>query len=439
MKTSLIQFGLHTLSHEFFVKRKLRKTIHQAYKSKFYRKKLDAAKIRPQAIKSFKDFKQLPYTYREEISLATTNPYDLLAVNPEKTPLIYGQTSGTTTTHAVPVFMSRKEYEKSVNMAMRLPVFSLITSKDRVALLYPYTRTFAGRTADLMVQKAGALLIPIGTRTNIFPPLQAVDTLLALKPTILGVVATDAFAIANILWDRGVDPKELGVDKIVIGAEPCAKTRMNRLKEIYGASFIFNFVGQNEVGLPGIPCEKEIMHFPSLAMYGEFIAKDGSEASIGEQATPIITPLFRNAMPLLRYWTDDIVRLSNKPCECGLKLPIYEILGRRQTEVILSKDSIYMPIELENCLFQSSLSGTWYRIEIGANFLKIIAEHRNKEEWGYLEAEICSNFEQQFNFPTEVTLVEPGTLYDYRNVRPGKPMSRIIDHQSNRHELLETG
>ncbi len=438
MKASLIHFILHTLSNDFFIRRKLKKTIRQAYKSQFYRTKLDGAKIKPKMIKSFKDFEQIPITYRKEISLASINPYDLLAVDPQKTSLIYGQTSGTTG-HAVPIFMSRKEYEKGIDMAMRLPVFSLITPKDRVALLFPYTRTFAGRTADLMVQKSGALLIPIGTRTNIFPPLHAADTLLALKPTILGVVATDAFALANILWDRGIDPKELGVNKIVIGAEPCAKNRMNRLKEIYGASFIFNFVGQNEVGLPGIPCEKEIMHFPSIAMYGEMIAKDGHKASIGEQATPVITPLFREAMPLLRYWTDDIVRLSEKPCECGLKLPIYEILGRRHTEVNLPNNRIIMPIELENYLFESKLSGVWYRIEVSEEKLKITVEHRNEEEWELLAADIGSNFEQQLHYPTEVTLVKPGTLYDYRNVRSGKPMSRIIDHQTTSNELVETG
>ena len=42
----------------------------------------------------------------------------------------------------------------------------------------------------------------------------------------------------------------------------------------------------------------------------------------------VVTPLFREAMPLLRYHLDDEVEVSYQDCRCGWALPVVRVLGR---------------------------------------------------------------------------------------------------------------
>ena len=149
---------------ESVVLKKLKKAVDYAYKSKLYAQKLGDAGVKASDIKSIKDFKEkVPTTTKED--LINSDPYDLLAVEPGKKCLIYSQTSGSTGGH-VPMWVSTDEMDKTIDLAICLPVFQkLLSPQDRVALCYPYTRTMAGRVADIMTQKAGVTIIPAVSNT----------------------------------------------------------------------------------------------------------------------------------------------------------------------------------------------------------------------------------------------------------------------------------
>jgi phenylacetate-CoA ligase len=409
---------------------RIRKTINRAFHSKVYREIFESVGIIPKDIRNAHDLEtKVPITRREQISMKTRNPYDLLAIDYKKECVLFGQTSGTQSGHSVPVFMTKKEFKKGIRLAMKMPVFRHVGKGDRVALLFPMVRTFAGTTAAEMVQQAGALLAVIGTRTTMAPPEFAAETLLALRPTIIGVCPTDGFALSQIFQDWGYDPLDLGIEKIVIGAEPCSPNRMKRLKEIFGAKYVFNVVGQNEIGLPGIPCENGNTHFPSSVLYVELWAPDLSRrVDYNEKAVPVITTLYKKAAPVLRYWTDDIVIMrEGTECPCGLKFPLYNILGRAHTEVVIREGHTLMPLELENILFEDQINGVWYRIIIEENSVKIQVEHRNEDDYPVLERNIADRFQKIFEQHVQVQCVPVGELYDYRTIRIGKPLSRVID------------
>ncbi|UCH89879.1 MAG: hypothetical protein JSV49_04345 [Thermoplasmata archaeon] len=424
---------LKQANKERVVLKRLRKAVDYAYKSKFYHKKLSKAGVKGSDIKSIKDFKEkVPLTNRTE--LVQSDPYDLLAVEPGSKCLIYSQTSGTTGGH-VPIWVTKDELERTIDLALCLPVFQkLLSSKDRVALCYPYTRTMAGRSADLINQKAGVTIIPMGTRNNMYPPEEVADALIRLRPTILGAAATDAFSYANILLDQGVDPKKIGIKLIVSGAEPCADNRGDVLGRMYGAKFL-SLLGQNEIG-GAIPCEKNVLHIPSFVMFTELYRKDGSEADIGEKANSVVTPTWREAMPMLRYETGDVIMIEKNPCSCGLPLPTMKILGRKRTELTIGTKT-YFPIELEDLLYQTDLNGVWYQIKLTKAGIFIKAEHRKKKDYARLAEEVKSNFESKLDANVKVKIVPPGTLYDYRKIRPGKPLSRVVDEIAGKIEVLE--
>jgi phenylacetate-CoA ligase len=417
---------LKNAEKESSILRHLRRAVGRAFQTRFYSEKLSKAGVTVSSIRSIKDFKRIvPLTRREELENA--DPYDLLAIQPGKECLIYAQTSGTTTSKPVPAWVTRREFENTIDLALCMPIFQKHLSRDmKIAICYPYTRTLAGRAGDLMVQKAGATLIPIGTRNNMYPPELAAETIRKLRVDVIGAAATDAFAYANILRDRGIRPEEMGVKYVMSGAEPCSQNRARALGKVWGGAKVFSLLGQNESGFAGIPCEKNLMHIPSFAMYTELMHEDGSEASLGERALSVVTPTMREAMPILRYVTGDYIEMLKEPCECGLPLPAMKVLGRKGTEVNVGA-AAYFPIELEDILYKSDLNGVWYQIRAEPERLDIVAEHRDEGDYSRLASEIKKNFEAAFpGAAIGARLVQPGTLYNYRELRIGKPISRVI-------------
>lgn len=417
---------LKNADKESNVLKNLRTSVGRAFQTKFYAEKLARAGVSVSSIKTIKDFSTMvPLTKREE--LEAQDPYDLLAIKPGNECLIYAQTSGTTTNKPVPAWVTKREFDNMIEMAICLPLFQKHLKKDmKIAICYPYTRTLAGRAGDLIVQKAGATLIPIGTRSNMYPPELAAETIHKLKIDVLGAAATDAFAYANILRDRGIDPAKMGVKYVMSGAEPCSQNRARALGKVWGGAQVFSLLGQNESGFAGIPCERNMMHIPSFAMFTELLHEDGTVASRGERALAVVTPTSREAMPLLRYLTGDYIEILKEPCECGLPLPAMRILGRRGTDVKVGAGK-YFPIELEDVLYKADLNGVWYQIRAAPERISILAEHRDQEDYPRLETEIVRNFKSAFpGVDVNVKLVRPGVLYNYRELRVGKPISRVI-------------
>ncbi len=413
----------------------LRTAVARARMTKFYSKRLKEAGVTPASIRSTDDYvKRVPVTTRAE--LIEQDPYDLLAVQPGTETILYGQTSGSTGT-PVPVWATLREMRDGIELALALPVFRKhLHPDDRVALCYPYTRTLAGRSADLLNLMAGVTVIPIGTRNNMYPPEMAAATIARLRPTIIGAAATDAFAYANILSDKGIRPDQLGVRLIVSGAEPCSPARAEALGKVWGAK-VLSLLGQNEIGFPGIPCELNRMHVPQFMMFTELVHTDGSPARPGERANTIVTPTFKRAQPLLRYVTGDTVIWDAEPCPCGLPLPTMEILGRAHT-VIETNGHRLFPIELEEALYKAaSLSGVWYQIRVRADEILVRAEHRDEGEHDQLASSIEKGLEEVTGKTVRAEMIAPGTLYDYTQIRPGKPLSRVVDEVAGKGEVVE--
>jgi len=47
------------------------------------------------------------------------------------------------------------------------------------------------------------------------------------------------------------------------------------------------------------------------------------------------------------------------------------------------------------------------------------------------------NFEKKLNQNVEVSVVPPEILYNYKGIRPGKPLSRVIDTVKGKKEIVE--
>ena len=94
---------------------KLIKTVAQAYKSPFYKKRLDSAGIKPESIQSLSDLKKIPFTTKDDLRSA----YPDLMVAAPKNEMVRMHSSSGTTGQATVIFFTRKDLSTWTNLVSR--------------------------------------------------------------------------------------------------------------------------------------------------------------------------------------------------------------------------------------------------------------------------------------------------------------------------------
>jgi phenylacetate-coenzyme A ligase PaaK-like adenylate-forming protein len=114
-----------------------------------------------------------------------------------------------------------------------------------------------------------------------------------------------------------------------------------------------------------------------------------------------------------------------------------EILGRSHTTIPVDGHAVF-PIELEEALYRAApLTGVWYQVRVRKDSVVVRAEHRDPKDWEALAASIEKGIGALTGRPVRAEMVTPGTLYDYRSIREGKPLSRVVDEVQGTKEIIE--
>jgi len=113
--------------------------------------------------------------------------------------------------------------------------------------------------------------------------------------------------------------------------------------------------GLSEILGPGVACECEEAQAGLHGWEDHFIFEaidpdSGKAVAEGEQGELVITTLTKEALPMLRYRTRDITRLSTERCGCGRShLRIKRITGRNDDMLIIRGVNLY-PSQVEAAL-----------------------------------------------------------------------------------------
>ena len=112
--------------------------------------------------------------------------------------------------------------------------------------------------------------------------------------------------------------------------------------------------GLSEIMGPGVACECECQdglhgwedHF----LFEVIDPESGRALPEGEAGELVITTLTKQALPMLRYRTRDITRLTTAPCDCGrTHVRILRITGRNDDMLIIRGVNVY-PSQIEAVL-----------------------------------------------------------------------------------------
>lgn len=352
---------------------RLQKQVQRCYeRSPFYRRKLDAARVRPEQIRTLADLQRLPFTTRQEL-IATQRehpPFGELMAVPADRWLELHPTSGDDSLYWT---WSRKDLVYVRNCAARVLATCGLRAGDRVHNAFPYGLFVGGQALHAGAQVLGACVVPIGNAAV----NRQIELLVNIKPRVLISTPSGALYLAQQLRERGLTPADIGVQVGVFAGEPGvedANTRA-RLQRVLGLT-AYDLYGLAEVGpvMAGECWAQDGLHWTEDHYLIEVIDPvTHAPCAPGETGVLVLTNLTRDAMPLLRYWTNDLACLVAEPCICGrthARSP-GGIRGRLDSLIICQGVKFY-PDRLERILRRYPELGNEYRLILDQEQLTLV-------------------------------------------------------------------
>lgn len=306
---------LHALQDE-----RIPRVLERAARSPFYRETLGGS---ASGSGGRADLLALPRTTKQ--NLRDSYPFGLLATARREL-ATYHESSGTAGT-PTPSFYSANDW---VDLAERFArKWNGITEDDTLLVRTPYALMITGHLAHAAARSCGATVVPGDNRSLAMPYSRVVRVLHDLRVTLTWSMPTETLIWAAAARAAGHEP--LGdfpaLRALYVGGEPLTAVRKERISSIWGVPVIEEY-GSTETGSLAGECPYGHLHLWSDRAI--FEVRDPVTGRIAPDGTGhlVVTPLFREAMPIIRYDLEDDVEVEYADCSCGWNLPRVRVLGR---------------------------------------------------------------------------------------------------------------
>jgi phenylacetate-CoA ligase len=360
METNYLDSFIETLGREALEQIQLKKLqimLDMVLKSNtFYRQKMFKAGIRnPLDVKSFEDYRQLPFTSKDELSSDQRDhpPYGTNLTFPRERYTRIHQTSGTKG-RPLRWLDTDESWEWWARCWATVYKAAGVTSTDRIFFAFSFGPFIGFWSAHEGARLIGALSIPGGGMSS----HQRLNAILAHEVSVLVCTPTYALRLAEVAEQEGINIAKSNVRITIHAGEPGASlpATKQRIEEAWGAE-CYDHAGATEVGAWGFECQAKS---GVTVNEGEFIFEvvnpdTGDQVKEGEL---VITNLGRVGMPILRYRTGDRVKLQTTPCECGRSFWRLEggVIGRIDDALVIRGVNVY-PSAIENIVRSFSQVG----------------------------------------------------------------------------------
>jgi phenylacetate-CoA ligase len=141
---------------------------------------------------------------------------------------------------------------------------------------------------------------------------------------------------------QGINLRQLGLKAAFVTGEPLWPTQRSVISETMNCPVADGYGGRDS-GFLTHECPQGGMHILSDAVILEVLDADGRPAPPGESGEIVVTDLYSDDVPFIRYATGDRGVLSTERCRCGRALPLLEKLDGRVMEFFLTPDGRTIP------------------------------------------------------------------------------------------------
>jgi phenylacetate-CoA ligase len=327
--------------------RRLRASLKNAYDNvPFHRRRMKALGFEPGDLKRLEDLAGLPFTLKTD--LRDNYPFGLFA-RPRTEVVRLHASSGTTGKPTV-VGYTAKDIATWADLMARSMACAGARPGDVIHNAYGYGLFTGGLGAHYGAERLGATVVPMsGGSTE-----RQIVLIADFGARVLCATPSYALAIAEVAEKEGVDLRKSKLEIGIFGAEPWSEAMRHEVEARLGLKAV-DIYGLSEILGPGVACEcaegQAGLHGWEDHFLFEVIDTDtGKAVKEGEAGELVISTLTKEALPMIRYRTRDITRLSTERCVCGrTHVRIKRITGRNDDMLIIRGVNVY-PSQIEAVL-----------------------------------------------------------------------------------------
>jgi phenylacetate-CoA ligase len=336
-------------------------TLTAAAASPFYRTRRDGVPANRAELADY------PLTGKAD--LLDAYPFGMLAVDRSRL-ATYHESSGSTGTPTASYYTGA-DWADLIDRYARMRVG--INDTDTFLVRTPYALMLTGHVAHAAARACGATVVPADNRSLATPYATVVRLLKDLDVTLTWSLPTDALLWAAAAGRAGLRPDRdfPALRALLVAGEPLSPARRDRIAAVWRAPVVQEYGASETGGLAGECPHGELHLWADRAIFEVYDPATGRITPDGSGEL-VVTPLCREAMPLLRYHIGDRVEVSHRDCPCGWALPIVRVLGRFAagaglTQVGLEELVFRLPAEYGVLFWRARHTGTGLLVQIEAD------------------------------------------------------------------------
>ena len=307
---------------------KTKQTLEHAYhKSDFYRRRFDEARVKPDDFKTLEDIARFPFIDKQDLikDQEQRPPFgSRICVGTQKIRRI-NLTSGTSGM-GQEVHCHEEESIRAANESTACHFAAIgLEPGDLSAVLYPLATMTGGMLSYEALRVFGATPLALA----VFNTNQKIDIMKRFD--VHHVLTTPAYLsrITSICLEQGLNPAETfsRLKGITVSTEPFPVVWALKMEDIWD-TVIHDIYGSTQLNLNyAITCKYGAVpdgqfgyyHLADYFALVEVLNKDTDQPlGYGEWGEPVVTTFSRQAMPLVRFRSNDRVRLLPPDlCDCG--------------------------------------------------------------------------------------------------------------------------
>jgi len=322
-----------------------------------YRRKFDAAGVKPQDCRTLADLQRFPFTTKAH--LRESYPFGMFAVAMDRIVRIHAS-SGTTGKPTV-VGYTAHDIDTWTDLMARSIRAAGARPGDKVHVAYGYGLFTGGLGAHYGAERLGLAVIPLGGGMT----ERQVQLIADFEPEIIMVTPSYMLAIADEMERQGIDPRSTSLRIGIFGAEPWTDEMRRSIEERLAIDAI-DLYGLSEVIGPGVAQEcietKDGLTIWEDHFYPEVIdPQSGAPLPEGQKGELVFTSLTKEALPVIRYRTRDLTRLLPPTARSMRRME--KITGRSDDMLIVRGVNVF-PSQIEELILKQAGLSPHYVLEV---------------------------------------------------------------------------
>jgi len=393
--------------------RRLRDTIENAYANvPTVRRRMESAGVRGRDLRCVEDVALLPFTLKSD--LRDHYPFGLFARPVEELARLHA--SSGTTGKATVVGYTAQDLDQWADLMARSFFAAGARRGDIVHNAYGYGLFTGGLGAHYGAERLGAVVVPVsGGATE-----RQITLLQDFGATVLCSTPSYALAMAEAAEHQGIDLR-LGKLRVgMFGAEPWSAAMRTEIEARIGLKAV-DVYGLSEIMGPGVACECEhrdgLHGWEDHFLFEVIDPETGTPVPEGQAGELVITTLTKQALPMIRYRTRDITRITTAPCECGrTHARILRITGRNDDMLIIRGVNVY-PSQVEAVIVGRPQLAPHYQLVVTRegvlDEVQVEVEAQpgvDRATYTGLARELAHAVKVQCGISTRVTVLDAGTI-----------------------------